>query len=85
MLKIKIQPRAARNEFAETLGDAIKIRITAAPVDDKANKQLITFLARSFAVTQSQIDIISGRKNRNKQILIRSPQTLPDFIQPLDK
>lgn len=83
-LKLKIQPKASKNEFAEQLGDALKVRLTAPPIDGKANKQLIAFLAKAFKVAKSRVKIISGETGRNKQLKITSPEQLPDFINTPD-
>ena len=83
-LRVRVQPKASKDEFAEKLGDAIKIRITAPPVDGKANKQLINFLAKIFKVTKSEIKIVSGETGRIKQLIIHSPKQLPDFIHTPD-
>lgn len=80
ILNIKVQPRASRDEFAETLGKAIKLRITAAPVDGKANQHLISLLAKTFKVTKKQIQILSGETGRDKRIKIIHPKKLPDCI-----
>ena len=79
-LRVRVQPKASKDEFAEQLGDAIKIRITAPPVDDKANKHLITFLAKAFGIAKSNIEIVSGKTGRTKQLKIASPKNLPDVI-----
>ncbi|MDH5765875.1 MAG: DUF167 family protein [Gammaproteobacteria bacterium] len=84
VLKIRLQPKASTNEFAEIMGDAIKIRTTAPPVDGKANKQLIEFLANIFNVARSNINILSGKTMRVKKVLIKSPRQLPHFIHSPD-
>ncbi|MCW8955563.1 MAG: DUF167 family protein [Gammaproteobacteria bacterium] len=80
VLNIKVQPRASKDEFAERLGNAIKLRITAAPVDGKANQHLIALLAKIFKVTKKQVTILSGETGRDKRIKIRQPKQLPDCI-----
>ena len=80
VLDVRVQPRASRNEFAEVLGDRIKLRITAPPVDGKANKHLSTLLADIFGVSRAHVSIVSGETGRNKRILIQQPAKLPDCI-----
>lgn len=77
ILNCRIQPRAGKDSFAEVLGDQIKVRITAPPVDGKANAHLIKFLASEFAVPQQNISIIKGESNRQKLISICHPRRLP--------
>ena len=59
------------------MGDQIKLRISAAPVDGKANAHLIKFLAQEFSVPQHNIRIIKGESSRQKQISITNPGRLP--------
>ena len=81
LLNVRVQPRAARDGFAETLGDRIKLRITAAPVDGKANTHLIAFIARTFKVAKANVSIISGETGRNKRIKVHQPTRLPEIIR----
>lgn len=70
-LAIRVQPRAKRNEIAGILDDGtIKIRLIAPPVDGKANKALIEFLADIFQVASSKIEIVAGHTGRNKLVSI---------------
>ncbi|MCW9014214.1 MAG: DUF167 family protein [Gammaproteobacteria bacterium] len=80
ILNLKVQPRASKDEFAEVMGNSIKVRITAPPIDGKANKHLTALLAKTFKVAKSRIELISGESSREKCIAIHSPQRLPAFI-----
>ena len=80
LLDIRVQPRASSDGFAEEQGDRIKLRITAPPVDGKANRHLIAVLAKTFRVAKKDISIISGETGRNKRIKIRCPAHLPEII-----
>ncbi|TFH75378.1 YggU family protein [Gammaproteobacteria bacterium LSUCC0112] len=79
ILYCKIQTRAGKDAFGELLGDQIKLRISAAPVDGKANAHLIKFLANEFAVPQHNISIIKGESSKQKQISISKPGRLPEL------
>lgn len=81
VLMITVQPRSRRNEFVEVQQDRLRIRITAPPVDDKANRQLCFWLADQFAVSRSAVGIESGRNGRLKRIRISSPAKLPGPIR----
>jgi uncharacterized protein (TIGR00251 family) len=81
LLDIRVQPRASSDGFAEELGGRIKLRITAPPVDGKANSHLIALLAKTFRVAKKDISIISGETGRNKRIRIRRPAHLPEIIR----
>jgi len=81
ILKVRVQPRAASNSFAEYNNEYIKVRITTPPIDGKANRHLIEFLAKTFKVAKSSIQLLSGETGRNKRLLIQQPSTLPEFIE----
>ena len=68
---LRVQPRASRNAFAGVMGDAIKVAITAPPVDGKANQAVIEYLAEVFRIAKSNVVIVSGETGRNKLIAVR--------------
>jgi uncharacterized protein (TIGR00251 family) len=70
-ITVRVQPRASRNEFAGEWQDGLKIRLTAPPVDDRANEALQTFLAASLKVPLSAVRIASGERSRTKRVEIR--------------
>ena len=70
-LKVKVQPRASRNQITITENQELKIRVTAPPVDSAANTILINLLARRLACPRSAISLIRGRTSRHKVLLIR--------------
>jgi uncharacterized protein (TIGR00251 family) len=72
-----LQPKASRDEFAGQHGDRLKIRITAPPVDGKANAHLIEFLAAQFGVAKQAVSIVSGDSGRQKTVRIDKPKQLP--------
>ena len=80
LLSINVQPRASKDELAEILGDSLKVRITAPPVDGAANKHLIEFLAKVFKVSKSQVTLISGETGRDKRLRIHSPKHWPEMF-----
>jgi len=71
LLLVLAQPRASRTEIAGPLGDALKIRVTGAPVEGQANAELCRFLAKALGIRKSAIDILRGDSGRHKQILLR--------------
>lgn len=82
IINLHIQPRASREELVGPHGDRLKVRITAPPVDGKANEHLIRFLAKSFGVPKSNITLLSGETGRDKRISITHPTILPPLIAP---
>jgi len=77
LLSCHLQPKAAKDEIVGMHGDSVKIRITAPPIDGRANAHLIKFLAKQFAVTKRDITILSGELGRQKRIRITQPGKLP--------
>lgn len=67
---IRVLPRSSKCELAGLQGDALKIRITAPPVEGRANEACIRFLASLFNVTKNRIAIEAGHKSKNKQVSI---------------
>jgi len=80
LLALHIQPGARRDELVGPHGDRFKIRITALPVDGKANTHLIRFLADAFGVTTGAVELLAGSAGREKRLRIRAPRRLPDLI-----
>ena len=72
IFKVSIQPRSSRNEIAGLQDDAVKIRLTAPPIEGAANKMCIEFLAKSLKVRKSDVEIIRGQSSRTKKVLVRS-------------
>jgi hypothetical protein len=82
-LAIRITPRARKNEIVDILNDGtVKIRLTAPPVEGKANQALVEFLAEVLNVPQSKIDIVAGMTGRDKLVSIvgLDPATVHELI-----
>lgn len=71
-LNVYVQPGASRNRVAGMHGDAIKICVTAPPVENKANGAVIRFFADLLGVPKSAVSIKSGRQGRHKKVLIHN-------------
>jgi uncharacterized protein (TIGR00251 family) len=82
ILHLRIQPRASKDEFAGPYGNTLKIRLTAPPVDGKANEHLRAFLSEKFGVAKSQVTVLSGDASREKRVRISSPRQFPSNIFP---
>jgi len=67
---IRVQPRASRNAIAGEMGDALKLALTAPPVEGKANEACVEFFANLLKVPRSSVTIASGESSRNKVIRI---------------
>ena len=70
-LALRLAPRAARDAVQGVLGDALKIRLTAPPVEGQANAALLRFLRDRLELPASQVQLVSGLTGRNKRVLIR--------------
>ncbi|MBU4260524.1 MAG: YggU family protein [Proteobacteria bacterium] len=70
-LDLYIQPKASKNSVCGLHGDELKLAITAPPVDGKANKAVIAFLAKLFGVAKSSVSIISGHQSRHKRCMVQ--------------
>ena len=70
LLHIKVKPNSKKDELNIDPDGMIQVRITAPPVDGKANKYLIAFLAGFFGVSKSKITLLKGESNRFKTIKI---------------
>ncbi|MCB1736229.1 MAG: YggU family protein [Gammaproteobacteria bacterium] len=84
ILELHVQPKASRDEFCGRHGDRLKLRITAPPVDGKANAHVRAFLAKAFGVPKRDVVIEKGDTSRDKRIRIRAPKKRPvalsDFL-----
>lgn len=80
ILRLRVQPRARADALDEPIGDALRVRLRAPPVDGKANAALVAFLADTFDVPQRQVHLIGGAHARTKSLRIESPQRLPPIM-----
>ena len=71
ILNVRAQPRSSRSGIDGLLGDAVKVRIKCAPVDGKANKELVETLAEAFGLAKSAVQFKSGETSKTKRILLR--------------
>jgi uncharacterized protein (TIGR00251 family) len=67
---VRLQPRASKNEIAGLQGIALKVRVTAPPVDGLANEALIELLSRALNTSRRNVCIVSGHTSRTKLIEI---------------
>ena len=71
VLNVRAQPRSSRAGIDGLLGDAVKVRIRCAPVDGKANKELVETLADAFGLAKSAVVFKSGETSKTKRLLLR--------------
>ncbi|MBN1811864.1 MAG: YggU family protein [Anaerolineae bacterium] len=67
---VRVQPRSGHNEIIGLHGDALKIRLTAPPIEGKANQALQKFLAKQLGVPRSSVEILTGHTSRQKRVRV---------------
>jgi hypothetical protein len=70
LIRLQIQPKAARTEVSGEYGDRLKIRIAAPPVDGAANEELIQFLKKQLGIPASKLHLVRGDSSRAKDVLL---------------
>lgn len=71
IFSVRVQPRASKDEIAGEMGGALKVRLRAPAVEDRANEALVEFLAELLKTSRSAVRILSGERSRTKRIEIR--------------
>jgi uncharacterized protein (TIGR00251 family) len=69
-IKIKLIPGSSKNQFVGKEDDLYRVKVTAPPVDGKANRALISLLSKKLGRPKGSIEIISGESSRIKQIRV---------------
>ena len=70
LLKIYLHPKSSKNEVVGPYRDGIKVKVTAPPIEGKANEALIRFLAKELGISSSSIEIIKGHHSHEKTLRI---------------
>ena len=71
ILSVRVQPRASKDEIAGEMGGALKVRLRAPAVEDRANEALVEFLAQLLKTPRSAVRILGGERSRTKRLEIR--------------
>lgn len=84
--QIKVLPRSSRCEMAGMHGEALKVKITAPPVEGKANDEIVRFLSRYLKVKAAQVSIVNGEHSHIKTIAVTgiTGQQLQDCFKAMD-
>ena len=69
-LRIRLQPRATREEISGERGGAIVVRVTEPPVDGRANDALVRLIAKRAGVAKSRVTIVRGARSRDKLVRV---------------
>jgi len=70
VFKVFVQPKASKNMITGLYGDALKIKLTAPPVEGAANRMCLKYLAKCLKIPPASLEIISGQSSRTKRILL---------------
>lgn len=71
LIPVRVQPRASRNAVTGLYQDALRLALTAPPVEGEANQAVVAFLADLLGMPKSRLDIVTGLKGRDKVVLVR--------------
>lgn len=82
IFSVKLVPNSSFNRIIDYTSEYVRIKISAPPVENKANKELISFCSKLFDVNKSKIEIISGDKSKLKKVLIKT-QNFEEVTQKL--
>ncbi len=70
-LSVRVQPRASCNEIGEAIGNELKIKVTAPPVDSAANEALLQLLKQKLDCPRNALQLLRGQTSRHKVIFIQ--------------
>lgn len=81
-LKVRVTPRASRNEIEGWDGETLRIRVTAPPAEGQANEACRELLAKALGVPKSRIALVQGAHHREKVFRVEGgdPQVLQQFV-----
>ena len=80
VVNVRVVPRASKSEIVGAYEGALKVRIASPPVDGAANSELVRLFSKTFGVSKSEVEILSGQTSKTKQIKI-SNLTAEKFLQ----
>lgn len=80
-IAIKVIPNAKKTEVVGVENDALKIRLSAPPIEGRANEELVAFFSKNFKIAKSDVDIISGELGRNKRVRLPKNEKLMEYLK----
>ena len=86
LLSVKLQPRASANEIGEALGNELRIKVTAPPVDAAANEALVKLLAQQLDCPRNRVELVRGHTSRHKIVKLYglTPEDVVKRLASLD-
>jgi uncharacterized protein (TIGR00251 family) len=82
-VKVRLQPRAARDEIVGERAGALVVRLTAPPVEGQANEALCRLIARRLGVARSRVSLLRGARSRDKVVQVEGLSS-PEIARALD-
>lgn len=84
LISVKVQPNASRNEVTGFSGDQLTVRVTAPPVEGKANRALVELLSDVLGVSRGRIEVVRGHTSRKKVVAVSglSRDELTERLRP---
>lgn len=83
MISVRVQPSGGRSRVVGVHGDSVRIRISAPANEGKANAELVRFVAETATVRKSAVEIVSGHRNRDKELRVNG--SIDPFIAAVDE
>ncbi len=80
VLEVRLLPRASDNSVADVVNGRLRIRVTAAPVDNAANRRMIALLAKELGVAKSRVRLLAGASKRDKRVAVEGPRRRPEWL-----
>ena len=84
LLAVKLQPRASSDEIGEAMGNELRIRVTAPPVDAAANEALVRLLVERLSCPRNRVELVRGHTSRHKTVLLHG-FAMEDVARKLEK
>jgi uncharacterized protein len=84
VLNVLGTPNAKKDAIGKVKGHQLCISVTAEPRAGRATDHMVRFLAKEFGVSVSDIQVVFGRMNVNKQLRVKAPKRLPSVISQLE-
>lgn len=82
IFSVKLVPNSSFSKVVDYTEEYVRIKISSPPIENKANKELISFCSKLFGINKSKIEIISGDKSKLKKILLTDTK-IDDVMQKL--
>ncbi|PYM41148.1 MAG: DUF167 domain-containing protein [Candidatus Rokuibacteriota bacterium] len=70
MLRLRVEPRASRDEILGWRNDVLRVRVTAPPVEGAANAAVVALVARALRVASSTVRVVRGERGRDKRVRV---------------